>query len=171
MFADLSRHISQEAGWWARRLQAEIILLHVVQPLNYPAGIFEAGDEITAQDLTSRAVCRAQHDLNQTVPPEPAGIAVTRLLLRGDPAFEIANTAQGRNVDLIMMATRGYGAFHCFLLGSVTAKVLHESDCPVWPVAHSGAKRLTDAAARSLVDGILNCVCRHVEDICIRVEW
>ncbi|HXP81902.1 MAG TPA: universal stress protein, partial [Verrucomicrobiae bacterium] len=37
---------------------------------------------------------------------------------------------------LIAMPTHGYGAFRRFLLGSVTAKVLHDSDCPVWTSAH-----------------------------------
>ena len=70
VFADLSRHILPQAAWLARRLQAEIILLHVVEPLNYPAGIFEAGDKITAQDLTSRVVQQAQRDLDQMLLPE-----------------------------------------------------------------------------------------------------
>jgi len=35
-----------------------------------------------------------------------------------------------------MMPTHGYGAFRRFLLGSVTAKVLHDSECPVWTGAH-----------------------------------
>ena len=35
-------------------------------------------------------------------------------------------------MDLIMMPTRGCGTFRRFLLGSVTAKVLHDAHCPVW---------------------------------------
>jgi nucleotide-binding universal stress UspA family protein len=65
------------------------------------------------------------------------------VLLRGDPAHEIVKTARDQNVDLIVMSTRGEGAFYRFLLGSVTAKVLHESHCPVWTGAH-----LEDAPAR-----------------------
>jgi nucleotide-binding universal stress UspA family protein len=58
------------------------------------------------------------------------------VLLRGDPASEIVKTARDQNVDLIAMSTRGEGTFYRFLLGSVTAKVLHEIQCPVWTGAH-----------------------------------
>jgi nucleotide-binding universal stress UspA family protein len=37
---------------------------------------------------------------------------------------------------LIMMPTHGYSPFREFLLGSVTAKVLHDTHCPVWTSAH-----------------------------------
>ena len=153
VFADSSRHILPQAAWLARRLQAEITLLHVVEPLNYPAGIFEVGDKITAQDLTSRGILQAQRDLDQLFLPELDGIVVTRVLLHGEPAIEIANTAFRKDIDLIMMATRGFGAFHRFLVGSVTAKVLHESDCPVWTAAHS-----EDPAASAEID-VRNVLC------------
>ena len=120
----------------ARRFHAEIILLHVVTPFSYPAGWFESGHEITARDLHAHVVQRAQKDLEQAPLPEFDGIAVTRLLLRGDPAREIAEMARTRNVDLIVMATHDVGPFYPLLLGSVTAKVLHETQCPVWTGAH-----------------------------------
>ncbi len=134
--ADNSRHIAQQAAWLARRFHAEIILLHVVTPLNYPAGLLESGHAITARDLHAHIVQRAQEDLDQALGPELDGIAVTRVLLRGSPAHEIVKAARDHNVDLIVMSTRGEGAFYRLLLGSVTAKVLHETDCPVWTGAH-----------------------------------
>jgi nucleotide-binding universal stress UspA family protein len=125
-----------QAAWLARRFHAETILLHVVPPLSYPTGALESGDEITARDLHARIVQRAQKDLDRALPPEFDGIAVTRILLRGDPAQEIVKTARDRNADLIVMSTHGHGAFYRMLLGSDTAKVLHESHCPVWTGAH-----------------------------------
>ena len=143
VLADTSRHVAHQATWLARRFRAEIILLHVVTPLNYPAGMLESGHEITARDLHAHIVQRAQEDLDQALQPALDGIAVTRVLLRGDPAQEIVKMARDRNVDLIMMSTHGDGAFYRFLLGSVTAKVLHEILCPVWTGAH-----LEEAPAR-----------------------
>jgi nucleotide-binding universal stress UspA family protein len=129
-------HVVRQAAWLARRFSAEIILLHVVTPLSYPAGVLESGHEITARDLHAHIVQRAQRDLDQAMWPELNGVAVTRVLLRGDPAHEIVKTARDQSVDLIVMSTHGYGAFYRFLMGSVTAKVLHESHCPVWTGAH-----------------------------------
>jgi nucleotide-binding universal stress UspA family protein len=140
---DTSRHVMHQAVWLARRFHAEMILLHVMPPLNYPAGAFESGDEITARDLHARIVQRAEQDLDRPLPPEFDGIATTRVLLRGDPADEIVKTARDRNAGLIVMATHGHGAFYRMLLDSETAKVLHESQCPVWTGAH-----LEEAPAR-----------------------
>ena len=135
--ADTSRHVVVQAAWFARRFNAEIILLHVVTPFSYPAGFLESGHQITERDSHAHVVERAQADLEQALRPELDGIAVTRLLLRGNPATEIVETARNRNVGLILMSTGGVS------LGSVTAKVLRESHCPVWTGVH-----LEDTAAR-----------------------
>src|ERR1700723_1897828 len=93
VFTENSQRIAHEAAWLARHFQAEIILLHVVTPLSYPRGLLETGHEITARDLHAHIVQRAQEDLDQALLPEFDGIAVTRVLLRGDPAREIVATA------------------------------------------------------------------------------
>jgi len=44
-------------------------------------------------------------------------------------------------VDLIMMPTHGFGLFRALLIGSVTAKVLHDTKCPVWTATHAEEQR------------------------------
>ena len=136
VFADASRQVVHQAAWLARRFHAEIILLHVVTPFSYPAGMLEGGDEITASDLHAKIIQKSEKELNETLLPELDGIQVTRLLLRGDAAEEIVKTARERNAGLIVMSTRGHGAFYRYLLGSVTSKILHENPCPVWTGTH-----------------------------------
>src|SRR5690349_7185576 len=53
-------------------------------------------------------------------------------ILKGDPAECVTRTAHNNEVDLIMMPTHAHGRFRRFLLGSVTAKVLHDTEFPVW---------------------------------------
>ena len=55
----------------------------------------------------------------------------------GDPAQSIADFVKGNGIDLVMMPTHGYGTFRRLLLGSVTAKVLHDIACPVWTATHT----------------------------------
>ncbi|MGB7025220.1 MAG: universal stress protein [Candidatus Acidiferrales bacterium] len=59
-----------------------------------------------------------------------------RLLLVGDPATRIAEVARERNFDLIVMPTHA-GVFRKMLLGSTTAKVLNDADCPVLTTQHA----------------------------------
>jgi nucleotide-binding universal stress UspA family protein len=67
------------------------------------------------------------------------GGAVRRVVLEGDPARSITEYAASEHCDLIVMPTHGYGPFRRFLLGSVTAKVLHDAICPVWTGPHMEA--------------------------------
>jgi nucleotide-binding universal stress UspA family protein len=61
-------------------------------------------------------------------------------MLEGDPAERILEFARGAAGEdppgLIVMPTHGYGPFRRFLLGSNTARVLHDALCPVWTGVH-----------------------------------
>ena len=61
----------------------------------------------------------------------------------GEPAMVIDWVAQQENSDLIMMPTKGLGKFRRLLLGSVTAKVLHDVKCPVLTSAHESSPAVT----------------------------
>ena len=59
-----------------------------------------------------------------------------RFVYEGDPESQIAAFAQAERVELIVMPTHGYGVLRRYLIGSVTAKVLHDVNCPVLTGVH-----------------------------------
>jgi len=59
-----------------------------------------------------------------------------RVLRCGDAAEEIAEVARSGAFDLIVMPTHA-GRFRRMLLGSTTAKVLNDSECPVMTTEHA----------------------------------
>jgi nucleotide-binding universal stress UspA family protein len=118
----------------AKKFQAEITLLHVTNPamLLPSTGPMEPSaypfPSITIEDESRRVEAFGVDEL--------AGLPVRRLTCEGTPADQIVAFAQSERVDLIVMPTHGYGLFRRFLIGSVTAKVLHDVACPVFTGAH-----------------------------------
>lgn len=113
----------------AERFQSEITLLHVEPPPEAPP----AGDPEWYEERQARA----EKQLRDFLPAAFSHLDVKRVMrLGGDVADEIVKYAREHGSDLIMMPTRGFGPFRRFLLGSVTAKVLHDTECPVWTGAH-----------------------------------
>jgi nucleotide-binding universal stress UspA family protein len=49
----------------------------------------------------------------------------------GDPAGKIVEMSRGIRADLVVIGTRAQSTFGRVFLGSVTERVLEESDCPV----------------------------------------
>jgi nucleotide-binding universal stress UspA family protein len=127
--------VVHQAATLARNFHSEIVMLHVVTARSHAAGVPEDGPELARWDLLAELVRGAQKNLDLTLGPELEGLAIRSVLLKGDPAKAIVHTAQVENADLIMMPSHGF-TFNQFLLGSVTAKVLHGTECPVWTGAH-----------------------------------
>jgi nucleotide-binding universal stress UspA family protein len=59
-----------------------------------------------------------------------------RILLSGDAATQITQLARTNRFDIIIMPTHA-GLFRRTLLGSTTAKVLNDADCPVLTTQHA----------------------------------
>ncbi len=151
-FQDPSKRVVHQAAAIARHYHSEIVMLHVVTPLSYSAAMIE-GNYVPANlgDLLKELIRQAQKQLDQALGPELDGIVVKRMLLEGDPALTIVQTSRVEKADLIAMPTHGYGAFRRFLLGSVTAKVLHDSDCPVWTGAHLEEEPAREFSIRNIL--------------------
>lgn len=54
----------------------------------------------------------------------------------GEPGGVIHDIVTREGADLVMLPTHGRGPFRRLLLGSVTAKVLHDMTVPVWTASH-----------------------------------
>jgi nucleotide-binding universal stress UspA family protein len=133
-FSSRSLEVARYAVRVARRLHSRITLLHVFTSLN-PAWV-AIGNAATIDELNARQKEAAYTQLNSFLPDDLHDVDVQRLLVEGEPAQAIAEYVAAERVDLIMMPTRGSSAFRRFLLGSVTAKVLHDVACPVWTSSH-----------------------------------
>jgi len=123
----------------AEHFGASVTLLHVVEgPASWAAasdgGYFVEFDlPRMMKDADERLAAFAAVDFPAS---SPNSTSVTRMVEQGDPGTAIAELAQAWHSDLIMLPTHGRGAFRSALLGSTTAKVLHDAHCAVWTGAH-----------------------------------
>jgi nucleotide-binding universal stress UspA family protein len=110
---------------------AKITLVSAASPFRF-TGMGDAGVVVDPDEI----IAEIKAQLDGALVKELAHLRVERMAEYGDPAQVIVDFAHNNNVDLIMMPTHGYGPFRTLLLGSVTAKVLHDAQCPVWTAAH-----------------------------------
>jgi len=68
------------------------------------------------------------------------GVEATPILLRGDAATEIIQYSDKEAVDLIVAGSRGLSSFQGWLMGSVSRKLVHYSNCSVLIVKQSETK-------------------------------
>lgn len=129
---DFSKPCEQVVPWVIQmkdRLGARLTLINVWQtPYPWPAEIDPGLLKGVGQ---SQRTVLEQFRKNHL--PSAGADIETR---KGDPAEQITEYAKNTDIDLIMMPTHGYGRFRAALLGSVAAKVIHDSLCPVWTSAH-----------------------------------
>jgi nucleotide-binding universal stress UspA family protein len=119
----------------ARRFGAAVTLLHLVETPVMPYGPVETLAFPGLQPGALRA--KAEELMERFADTAFAGLRVRRWVDTGDPAFCIAALARDWDIDLIMMPTHGRGVLRAALLGSITSKVLHDAECPVWTAAHA----------------------------------
>ena len=67
-------------------------------------------------------------------------VDVESVVVEGDPATELLKAAKG--ADLLVVGSRGHGAFTSMLLGSVSQRCMTHASCPVMVVHGHGAAAL-----------------------------
>jgi nucleotide-binding universal stress UspA family protein len=134
-FSDRSHAAAPFVLSMAQRYHANVVLLHAIQP---PPPLYAGMNAVYPDTFDFAAV---QTDLEtrllQFAETELPKVDTVCIVDIGDPAASIVAYAETNLVSLIAMPTHGYGAFRRALLGSVTAKVLHDAKVPVWTSAHA----------------------------------
>ncbi|HVP68889.1 MAG TPA: universal stress protein [Anaeromyxobacteraceae bacterium] len=112
----------------ALRFGARITLAYVVPRLLLPPDVY--GLTVAEVEREQRAhadtlVHQALLQLGGT------GVEVETSVLSGPPAESLAEAAQGPDVDLVVVGSRGIGAVKRMLLGSVSDRLVHICPKPI----------------------------------------
>ena len=129
-FSPHSESAARLAASLACRFHSEISLLHVVEP-----GQSDWAEPAVTY-TTNLEEERARERLDEYLKGNTCKFAVNRFVLVGNCALQICRFAEADEADLIVVPTRGYGVFRRLLLGSTTAKLLHDAKCPIMTGKH-----------------------------------
>ncbi len=119
--------------------EAEMHLLHVVDEVIYPdfyPPVMPSGGSIT-EELRGQSLERMKGLLAAVADAETEADVHVRA---GRAASAIADFAEERDADLVVIASHGLTGISHMLLGSVTEQVVRRAPCPVFTVKAFGKK-------------------------------
>ena len=145
---DGSRAATAAVAWAAHDAamrNVPLTLVHVVAPVVATGALpeFPAGDFFQWQDEEARRVLAAAR---QTVAEHSGGSAppmVHSVVLHGGVVGNLVDLS--KDADMMVVGSRGQGAFRRALLGSVSTALVHHAHCPV-AVIHGDAPELPGQA-------------------------
>ncbi|MGA2716531.1 MAG: universal stress protein [Bryobacteraceae bacterium] len=134
-FSDRCRTVAPFVNAIAKRDGASVTLVNFIE---IPAMWYGAAEAPCIPELSlPHWIEESEHSLTFFAAEFFPGLQTKIVAEEGDPGSCIVELARASKTDLIMLPTRGRGRFRAMLLGSVTAKVLHDAECPVWTAAHA----------------------------------
>ena len=126
----------------SRKFGSDVFVLHVSEHDRGRAVAFPLETPAEATQLVADAV-KAIRDAGITASGELRNMAA------GHVAKAIVETATAKNIDLIVMGSRGLSDVQGLLLGSVTHKVIQMAHIPVLVDRSRTVKELTAVASRT----------------------
>lgn len=110
-------------------LDMEVVLVRVVQP--EPVPVFPDPAKAVNRELAVRREDAEEYLAPIAVHLGNAGVRVTSVVRRGQPAPAILALARERQADLIAMATHARRGFEHFVFGSVAETILRAAGIPI----------------------------------------
>ena len=132
-----SRPAFRKAVEFAKALNRELVLLHVLSPVLIPIISGEMYiPPATYDELQRTSRIAAQRHLDRlTALAKKAGVRVSSRLVEGAPVAEqIVRAARGLRAELIVLGTHGRTGVARAVLGSVASRVVATASCPVLTV-------------------------------------
>jgi nucleotide-binding universal stress UspA family protein len=117
------------ARHFAEQFEAEICLLHVVEPVVVTNDFGYV--PILPNDLEEQRLEGAGKELRTLAKSLGAGVAVESKVLLGRAWKEITDAARTLPADLLIVSTHGFTGIKHALLGSVAEKIVRHAPCPV----------------------------------------
>lgn len=117
----------------ARESDAELLLLHVVEPLPEPT-LGEVG--LTAASLEVGQLSEQWKQAFDALAARETSewSRIRTQVVTGKPGAEVVRVAAEEQADLIVMGVRGRGAVDLWFFGSTTSRVVRHAACPVLTV-------------------------------------
>ncbi len=119
----------EEALDAAKRDDAELMMLHVVEPIPPLADGMYVATKLERRAEAERLARETFEELLGRAKDHE--VAAGDWLAEGVPAEEIVRFAEDKRVDLIVMSTHGRTGVRRLFLGSVAARVAATAPCPV----------------------------------------
>lgn len=128
-FSKDAEYAEELVAAWASRLGAEVEVLHAIRETSV---LFAPYAVPGSSDFEGEMMEAAERRMERVVARLAAeGVSAKSKVVYGRPAESILERAESTGAQLIAIGTRGYGAFHRFLLGSVAQRVLRHASCSV----------------------------------------
>ena len=136
-FSDASKHAAQYAAALARRLDASLHLVHVLEPSEMVTGPFEFYGGPPAEFL-DQLYWSKRSQLVAIGAGLDGDVRVTSEVRHGTPAECIRDAAVDYGADLVIMSTHGRSGLSHLLMGSVAEQVIRTARCPVLVIRDCG---------------------------------
>jgi nucleotide-binding universal stress UspA family protein len=137
-FSEHSEHAFGYALSFAKEYGAELLMLHVVEDVQYLANayMFDVPMMPSFTDLEQNRI-KEMDDFVESRNVDPS-VKIEKSVRHGRPFVEIIQAAREEKADLIVIATHGRGGLEHILFGSTAEKVVRKAPCPVLSIRLPG---------------------------------